>query len=304
MFKKETPVLQSCGGIETKKMKVTKYLFITPALLIVAALIIYPICYGTSISFFDTNLVNKWDFIGLKNYADVLKSKNFISSVLTTLKFTVIVVTGHFVLGLVFALLLNRNIKGRVIFRTILMIPWLFPEVVFGTLWKWILNPMYGIVNYILQQWGITNEPISWLGTAKYAFPSLCVIAIIKGYPYIMLMVLAGLQSVPADIYEAGELDGCSGLSKLYYLTLPSILPIIMVVLILDTVQWFKHFNLVAILTNGGPGTTTMLVSNNIYQSAFTNFDFGYASAMAVLIFFICYAIGMAYKKLLQEKGE
>lgn len=284
--------------------KYTKYLFIAPAIITVAVLIVYPILYGAILSLYDTNLTNRWDFTGLQNYGYIFDNDDFIKSLFVTLKFTVIVVLGHFVFGTLFAILLNKKIKGRVIFRSILMIPWLFPEIVFGVLWKWILNPMYGVFNAVLLNLHIIREPVSWLGSVEFAFPSMSFIAIWKGFPFLMLMVLAGLQSISEDLYEAGEIDGCVGFNAFRYITLPSLIPVLSVTLILDTVSWFKHFNLVSILTMGGPGNSTMLVSNYIYNTAFLNFNFGEASAMATIVFFICYAIGVIYRKCLKKQDD
>ncbi|MHB8063448.1 MAG: carbohydrate ABC transporter permease [Ruminiclostridium sp.] len=284
--------------------KYTKYLFIAPALITVLVLIIYPIIYGAALSLFNTNLTTRWDFTGPKNYKYIFENVDFIKSLLVTFKFTVIVVLGHFIFGTWFAVLLNKKLRFRAVFRSILMVPWLFPEIVFGVLWKWILNPMYGIFNSLLMQFNIIHTPISWLGSVQFAFPSMTVIAIWKGFPFLMLMVLAGLQAIPDELYEAGEIDGCAGFKAFRYITLPSVMPVLSVTLILDTVSWFKHFNLVSILTMGGPGNSTMLVSNYIYNTAFLNFNFGEASAMATIVFIICFMIGVFYKKFLMKKDD
>lgn len=287
--------------MSSSQSKFTKYLFIAPALITVTVLIIYPILYGAVLSFFDTNLTTKWKFTWIKNYQYIFDNPDYVRSLWITLKFTVLVVAGHFVFGTLFAVLLNKPIRFRAVFRSILMIPWLFPEIVFGVLWKWILNPMYGVFNAILLKMHLISAPISWLGSVELAFPTMVFIAIWKGFPYLMLMELAGLQAIPSDLYEAGELDGCVGFKAFRYITLPSLMPVISVTLILDTVQWFKHFNLVSILTMGGPANSTMLVSNYIYNTAFLNFNFGEASAMATIVFIICYIIGIIYKKTLMK---
>lgn len=282
--------------------KFSKYLFIAPAMLAVMMLIIYPIVYGFTISVFDTNLMQKWNFVGFKNFQYIFMGPDFLKSIGVTIKFTLIAVAGHFMCGMMFATLLNKKMKGRVVFRSVLMIPWLFPEIVFGALWKWILNPNYGIVNYFLLSTGFIKEPVSWLGSVEYAFPALSFIAIWKGFPFIMLMMLAALQSIPEDLYEAGDMDGCVGFKAFWYITLPQLLPVLSVTLILDTVSWFRHFNLVSILTFGGPANSTMLVSNYIYSAAFQNFNYGEAAAMSVIVFAICFAFGCLYRGLLKKQ--
>ncbi len=286
------------------KSRFGKFIFLVPSVMFVLALIIYPMIYGMGLSFFNTNLINRWDFKGFLNYKNVFNNDYFMSSIIITLKYTIIVVAGHFVVGMLFALLLNKNIKNRAIFRSILMIPWLFPEIVFGVLWKWILNPTYGIFNFMLINMKILSEPTTWLGSVEHAFNALCLISIWKGFPFMMLMLLAGLQSVPTDLYEAGELDGCNRWDSLRYITIPSIMPVITVSLILDTVSWFRQYDLVSILTAGGPNNSTMLISRFIYDKAFQSFDYGEASAMAVIVFIICCVIGFIYRKMTTVNSE
>ena len=190
------------------KTRVAAYGFVTPAVITLALLLLYPFCYGIYISFFKTNLVNKWNFIGLKNYAKVLTEADFYSSMKITLIFTVGVVLGHFIFGFLFAVMLNRDIKGRTVFRAILLLPWLFPEVVIANLWRWIFNPTMGFLNSTLVSMGILQEPMSWLGSPKLALAVLIFICIWKGYPLVMIQLLAGLQTVPGDIIEAARIDG------------------------------------------------------------------------------------------------
>ena len=197
------------------KTRVAAYGFVTPAVITLALLLLYPFCYGIYISFFKTNLVNKWNFIGLKNYAKVLTEADFYSSMKITLIFTVGVVLGHFIFGFLFAVMLNRDIKGRTVFRAILLLPWLFPEVVIANLWRWIFNPTMGFLNSTLVSMGILQEPMSWLGSPKLALAVLIFICIWKGYPLVMIQLLAGLQTVPGDIIEAARIDGAGEL-KIY----------------------------------------------------------------------------------------
>lgn len=207
------------------KTRVAAYGFVTPAVITLALLLLYPFCYGIYISFFKTNLVNKWNFIGLKNYAKVLTEADFYSSMKITLIFTVGVVLGHFIFGFLFAVMLNRDIKGRTVFRAILLLPWLFPEVVIANLWRWIFNPTMGFLNSTLVSMGILQEPMSWLGSPKLALAVLIFICIWKGYPLVMIQLLAGLQTVPGDIIEAARIDGCSHLKIFWKIIAPLTLP-------------------------------------------------------------------------------
>ena len=284
------------------KTRAAAYGFVTPAVITLALLLLYPFCYGIYISFFKTNLVNKWNFIGLKNYAKVLTEADFYSSMKITLIFTVGVVLGHFIFGFLFAVMLNRDIKGRTIFRAVLLLPWLFPEVVIANLWRWIFNPTMGFLNSTLVSVGILKEPMSWLGSPKLALAVLIFICIWKGYPLVMIQLLAGLQTVPGDIIEAARIDGATNWKTFWYVTVPSMKSTLSVTLILDVVWWFKHVTMIWLLTQGGPNGATNTIGVNIYKRAFEFFDFGPSSALAVVVFLICIVISILQRRLLKDE--
>ena len=277
------------------------YLFAFPIVFMLAALIIYPMAYGFYISFFNTNLVTKWKFVGFKYYIEAFTDPSFYKSVLLTFEFMIFVVIGHFVLGFILATLLNREFRGRTVFRVIFMLPWLFPEAVIALLFTWIMNPMYGILNSILRGLGLISTNLSWLGSNSFAFPSVVFVCIWKGFPLVMTMILAGLQSISKDYYEAAELDGAGRWKQFQYITLPSLKPILTTVLILDCVWWFKQYTLVYTMTAGGPGTSTSLISLSIYGTAFNDLRFGKASAWGILVFIICYLINLVSKVVMKD---
>ncbi|MFC0211836.1 carbohydrate ABC transporter permease [Paenibacillus chartarius] len=274
------------------------YGFILPAAITLLLLVTYPLFYGAYISFFNTNLVNKWNFVALSNYVNIFSSFQFVGNIIMTLKYTLLTVLGHFAIGIVLGLVLNMKLPGITVFRTILILPWLLPEVVVGLLWKWLFNPMYGLFNDVLMRLHVVNDPISWLGDASYAFIAIVIVCVWKGYPMVMMMVLAGLQSISQDTYEAAKIDGCNRMQSFRYVTMPGLLPVIVVTLILDTVWWFKHFTMIWLLTEGGPGDATNVVSIDIFKQAFQFFDYGKAAAMAVIVFFVCFLIGFLYRRL------
>ncbi|CAH0122470.1 Inner membrane ABC transporter permease protein YcjO [Paenibacillus sp. CECT 9249] len=274
------------------------YWFIAPAVVTLLLLVTYPLLYGAYISFFDTNLTTKWDFVGLKYYKEIFSNTEFIGKILLTLHYTFWVVAGHFVVGMGLALILNMKLKGQTVFRVILILPWLFPEVVVGLLWKWLFNPLYGLFNAVLMGTGMIDEPISWLGNEQIAFIAVIIVSIWKGFPMVMMLILAGLQNISEDIYEAAKIDGCTRLTAFRYVTLPGLMPVMLVTLILDTVWWFKQFTMIWILTQGGPGNATNVVSIDIFKQAFDYFVFGKASAMAIIVFFVCYLMGYGYRRL------
>lgn len=279
----------------------TPYGFIAPASLTILLLVVYPILYGIYISFFDTNLVNKWNFVGLKYYIQALTDPPFLHSLWKTMIFTVTVVGGHFVLGFLFASVLNMDIRMRTIFRGILILPWLFPDVVIAYLFKWILNTQGGILNELLIHFRLIAEPAGWLSTSKTAFLCVILVSIWKGYPLVMVQILAGIQTISTDMYEAANIDGANFWNKFCYITLPALKPILTTILILDTVWVFKQFTLIWLMTSGGPGSTTMVSAIEIYKNAFTYFKYGFASAQSVYILIVCYLIGVVFRRLLRD---
>ncbi|MCB7095166.1 sugar ABC transporter permease [Enterocloster sp. 210928-DFI.2.20] len=278
------------------------YFFIGPALLALVALVVYPLLYGVYISFFKTNLANKWDFVGLKNYISVFSDGVFVKQLGVTLKFTAIVVLAHFIIGIFLAMLLNQSRPGITFFRTILVLPWLMPEVVIALIFKWIMNPLYGLLNYGMQLLGLSEGGVSWLGDTKYAFISVVLVCIWKGYPLVMVNALAALQSVSTDIYEAAKVDGANNIQTFFRIILPSIKPVLATTLILDTVWWFKHYTIVYLMTKGGPGSDTSIVSIEIYKQAFDYFNFGKAASMSVVVFFVCLIISKLYRRFLDNE--
>ena len=163
------------------------------------------------------------------------------------------------------------------------------------------MNPMYGIMNSILRSLGLISTNLSWLGSKELAFPSVVFVCIWKGFPLVMTMILAGLQSISKDYYEAAELDGAGRWKQFRYITLPALKPIPTTVLILDCVWWFKQYTLVYTMTAGGPGTATSLISLSIYGTAFNDLRFGKASAWGILVFVICYLINLVSKVVMKD---
>lgn len=291
-------IIRNRGRLKTK---LTPYGFILPACLTILILVVYPILYGIYISFFNTNLVNKWEFVGLRYYLQALTDTSFLHSLWMTVIFTVSVVVGHFVIGFIFASILNMDIRFRTVLRGILILPWLFPDVVIAYLFKWILNTQGGIVNELLIHFGLISDPIGWLSTSATAFPCVILVSIWKGYPLVMVQILAGIQTISTDMYEAAEIDGANMWKRFRYVTIPALKPILTTILILDTVWVFKQFTLIWLMTSGGPGSSTMVSAIEIYKNAFSYFKYGLASAQSVYILLICYLIGVVFRRLLRD---
>lgn len=287
---------------QLNQKQLAPYFFILPVFIVLLALVVYPLVYGIVISFFDTDLAKKWSFVGLKNFLTIFTQDKFQGNILTTLKFTIFVVLGHFILGTIFGLVVNQSKPGIKIFRTILVLPWLFPDVVIALIFKWIVNPLYGLLNNTLMNMGIIDKQISWLGDKKWAFVIVVLVCIWKGYPLVMVNVLAALQTVSEDIIEAAKVDGASSVQLFFRVIFPSIRPVLATTVILDVVWWFKHYTIVQMLTAGGPNNVTNVVSIGIYKEAFQYFKFGKASAMAVVVFVICYFISKFFNRLLKDE--
>lgn len=283
------------------KYQHTGYRFISPAVLMMVALIIYPMLYGVYLSFYNTNLVSRWKFVGLKYYIQAFTQKEFYSSVGLTFLFMILVVAGHFLIGFILASMLNKKFVGRTVFRVIFMLPWLFPETVIALLFTWIMNPMYGILNSILKSLGLISANISWLGSASMAFPAVVAVCIWKGYPLVMTMILSGLQAISSDLYEAAMIDGATKWQQFLHVTIPGLRPVLTTTIILDSVWWFKQYTLVYTMTGGGPGTATNLISLNIYGTAFNDLRFGKAAAWGIIVFVICYVISKLYRVVLKD---
>ncbi|TVY06541.1 carbohydrate ABC transporter permease [Paenibacillus cremeus] len=280
------------------------YWFIFPALLTMLALIAYPLVFGMYISGYDTNLINKWKFVGLQYYIQAVTDPDFLHKLGLTFKFAFLVVAGNMVIGTLLGVLLNMDIRFRLLFRAVLILPWLFPEVVVALLWKWMYNPLYGLINYILQSMHLTQDAIPWLDNPGFAMWGVVIACIWKGYPLVMILILAGLQSISKDLYEAAEIDGGNQWQLFKNITLPGLMPVLLVTLILETVWWFKHFTIVWLLTAGGPIDATSVISIDIYKIAFENFRFGRAAATAVIVFIICFLISYLYRRFLADDDK
>ncbi len=282
------------------RFHITPYLFISPVFILLAALVVYPICYALYLSIMDTNLTTRWDLVGLKNYLSLLKNGNMIKSLIVTFQFTIVVVAGHLVVGTILALAMNKKRPGVALFRTILIIPWLLPDVVVALLFKWIFNANYGVFNNIMLRLGLIEKNQAWLSTSM-AFVILAGVCIWKGYALIMVNIMAGLQSVPEDIYEAAKLDGAKPIQTFFRITVPTIKPVIATSVILDTVWWFKHYTIIKLLTDGGPGNATSTVSTYIQKEAFTYHNYGIAAAEAGVVFIVCWLISKVMRRVMDS---
>ena len=243
-------------------------------------------------------------FVGLRNYIELLSDSRFLNSVKITTLFTVSSVAVELVLGMAIALLLNRTFKGRGIVRTAVLVPWALTTVVMARMWAWIFNSEYGVFNAILHRFGIIDQYIPWVADTNFALWAAVGADIWKTTPFMALLLLAGLQIIPRELYEASMVDGAGGWKRFWSITVPILKPTILVSLLFRTLDAARVFDLLFVLTGGGPGFATESLSIYTYRSLFVNLDFGYGSALAVATFLYVMLISFIYIKLLGARTE
>ena len=277
-------------------------IFSAPALVVISATILFPLGYAIFVSLHRYNLKRpNRPFVGFDNYIRQLTDYSFWSSLLTTAIFTVGAVATIVVLGLLVATLLDQDFPGRNILRALQLVPWAVPPVVNGLLWKWLLDPSYGVINAIFLPLGFIDRYQAWLTTMPSA-----MIWVIAAYawthvPLASLLLLAGLQTVPKELHEAAIVDGATVLQRWRNITLPLLTPTLMVVLIFETIFALKVFDIIYVLTAGGPGNATSVLGWSIYTTTFSKLDFGNGSALAILLGVITLGIAVLYFRVLNR---
>lgn len=249
--------------------------------------------------------VMKWDgsdapmkFVGIQNFVKLFHDSGFIISLKNTLVYAVWTVPLTMVAALLIAVLLNSKIKGIILFRTAFFFPYVASLVAVGAVWNMLFQPEFGPVNEFLKFIGIQNPP-RWCASTDWAMTVIVIVSVWKYMGYYMVVYLAALQGIAKDLYEAASIDGATGFNKFRYITIPMLTPTTFFVVIMLTIQCFKVFDLIYVMTGGGPGRATNVIVNHIYNAAFVDFKFGYASAGAVVLFLIVLVITM-----IQFKGE
>jgi multiple sugar transport system permease protein len=268
-------------------------------------LMVYPMVTVVRYSLYDNIIANPNPvFTGFRHHARVLGDPEFRNSFLRTLYFTFLSVLFHLVLGLVFAMLLNSRVHTllRTIFRIFYILPWVFTATVVAITWRLLLNPL-GVINYILRFFRLVNENAEWFGNSKTALHTLVFVNIWAGYPFFMVSLLAGLQGIPQDMYEAAIIDGASEKQRFVYITIPFLAPIIMSISLLDFIWTTQTFPLVWMATGGGPGRSTEVLSTYTYKLAFNQYQYSAASAAAVLILLFSMVLAFFYVNHQRMRG-
>lgn len=282
------------------------YWFVAPTAITVLGVIIFPLFYSLYLSLQKYTLTAPDDirFIGLKNYTDLIQSSGFWDVLTRTITFTMISVLLTMGLGLGFALILSQEFRGRGVFRTLLLIPWVIPAVVVGIAWEWIFNSNYGILNGLLAQAGLLSYNQPWLGDPNTAMPAVVVAKVWKEVPFAALLFLAGLQTIPTDLYEVSRIDGAGAWQSFRHITLPLLRPIFLVVIVIETMWTFRVFDIIFVMTNGGPMDTTNMAAFYTYQVTFKYLDIGLGSALAYVVTAVIVAASLVYMRLVGTTVE
>ena len=275
-------------------------LLIAPAMAVLLSLSIYPLIYSITISLQqETPEGSSWT---LGNFARLFSDDFFWTALAHTLVYAVAALTCEFALGLGLALLLNQQIRGRGLFRASLLVPMMLPTVVVGVVWRLMLNPDFGAINGTLKQFGINTEGLTWTASSQLAMLSVIAVDVWQWTPFVFLVLLAGLQAIPQEPYEAALIDGSSRWQTFRHVTLPLLKPAILIALLLRTMDLLRVFDQIFILTEGGPGFATETISLYIYRTAFRFFDFGYAAAMSFVLLALTNIISAIYIRFLSHK--
>jgi multiple sugar transport system permease protein len=275
-------------------------LFLAPSVVLLLALTVYPLLYIVRISLHRLGPTGEV-FVGGENFLRLIRDPFFFQALGQTLVFIVGALGLEFLLGLSLALLLDSQIRARGFWRALFLLPMLLPPVVVGVIWRLIYNPNFGVLNGVLQLLGFDTSRLTWLADPSVALAAIILVDVWEWTPFVFLILLAGLQAIPEEPYEAARIDGSSAWQTFVHVTLPLLAPAILVVLLLRTMDLLRIFDQVFILTQGGPGFATETISLYIYKTAFRFFDFGYAAAMSLVLLVVTLLVSRFYLGFLQK---
>lgn len=276
-----------------------------PLIIYLVVIMVFPMIWGFYISFTNKTIGNDAVFIGLNNYVRLLQNAEYRMSIRNTLVFTFLSIAGKLFFGLLMALALNMKFKGRNLVRALLMLPWTLPNIVAVYNWRWIFNPNGGIANYLLKTLGIIDHDLIWFGTAGLAMTTIVVANVWRGTPFFGISILAKLQTIPKDYYEAAELDGANAFQKFIYVTLPEVKDVILLSTLMSTIWTLNEFESVWLMTGGGPNGSTEVMNVYSYKTAMSNMMLGRGVAVAVLAMpLLLLLISILTRKMLAGDGE
>ena len=267
-----------------------------PAVAVLGLLSVYPLVFAVEVS------LRTPAGYGLANFARLLADRLFLISLGQTLVYTIGALAAEFTLGFALALLVSREFRGRRVLRSILLIPMLLPPVVVAVIWRLILNPEFGVLNGALRSWGVDTSRLTWAAAEDTAMLSVILVDVWQWTPFLFLLLLAGLQGLPVEPFEAARVDGASRWQVFRRLTVPMLRPVIAIAVLLRLMDLLRVFDQIFILTQGGPGFATETVTLYIYRTAFRFYNFGYAAAMSFVLLAAITVIARAFLRLLEEQ--
>ncbi len=281
------------------------YLFLIPSLILIAVLVLYPVFETIRLSFFNYRIQTMAlgeTFIGLDNFKNILSDSEFFTSLKFTLVFTVVAVSLETIIGILFALIMNQKIPGQGIIRTAVLVPWAIPTIISGLMWKFMYSQQYGVINYILKTLKIITVNLPWLSNAQLAVVATIIADVWKTTPYMSLLILSGLQTIPVQLYEAAAIDGASKIQRFIHITIPLIKPVLSVAILFRTLATFRIYALISVLTSGGPANATQSLSLYTIKTYFNYGNLGYGAALATVTFIISLIISMFFLGSLKRK--
>ncbi|HEY2770564.1 MAG TPA: sugar ABC transporter permease [Solirubrobacteraceae bacterium] len=276
---------------------------LAPSVVVVFGIVVYPILRTIYTSFYAVNtpFPGHFPYVGFRNYTYALGNSEFWSAVERTAYFTIVSTGFELVFGMGIALLLYAPLRGRWLFRTIVVLPWALPTIVNGAMWRYFFDAQYGVINAALTQLGIQSSYHAFLGSPFGALNIVVLADVWKNTSLVAFFLLAGLTTIPRDLYEAARLDGYGRWGAFVHITLPLLRPVIVVVLVLRTIEAFKVFDIIYVMTGGGPANGTQSIAFYTYQRAFSDEFFGYGSALSILIVLFIMAFAILYIRLLRS---
>ena len=282
----------------------TPYVYAFPGLLLLLIILGYPIGRGFYLSFYKYNLstFEPPKQIGWTNYERLFADPLFIEAFKHTITFVVVSISLEFALGLMIALLLQLDFKGRNVLRGVSLLPWMMAPVVTAFVWSWLLNGTYGIVNYTLAELHLASKPIEWFTSTNLALPTLIFVDVWQSTPFVMLVLLAGLQNIPESLYEAARIDGGGPLRNFWHITLPLLRPSAAVALLMRTMIALRFFDAVWIITRGGPASSTEVLATYAYKKSMLGFRMGFGSAATTVIFLLAFVMSIGYIRLILRR--
>ncbi|WP_304944065.1 carbohydrate ABC transporter permease [Vallitalea guaymasensis] len=283
------------------------YIFIIPSIVLVLVFIVYPVINTINMSLYDLRiqtLAEGKKFVGFDNYIKLFSDTTFIESLKFTLMFTVVAVTLETLIGMIFALIMNKAIPGQGIIRTAVLVPWAIPTIVSGLMWQFMYSDQYGIINLILSKLHLIQDYIPWLIEKNTAIMAVIIADVWKTTPYMSLLILSGLQTVPESLYEAASLDGANKVQRFFRITLPIIKPVVVVAILFRVLATFRIYDLVVALTSGGPADGTQSLSLYTIKTYFNFGNLGYGATLAVVTFIISLLISFLFMDALKTKME